>query len=45
MGEERTMNIYFYDTDLGRIGIAERSGRITALYFEGEDVPEKTEVC
>ena len=45
MGEERTMNIYFYNTDLGRIGIAERSGRITALYFEGEGVPEKTEVC
>jgi len=39
------MNIYYYDTELGRIGIAECDGRITALYFEGETVPENAEIC
>jgi methylated-DNA-[protein]-cysteine S-methyltransferase len=39
------MNLFYYDTGLGRIGIAESNGRISALYFEGETVPEKAEIC
>jgi len=39
------MNLYYYATELGRIGIAERDGRITALYFEGESVPAEAEIC
>jgi methylated-DNA-[protein]-cysteine S-methyltransferase len=38
------MNLYYYATELGRIGIAENNGRLTALYFEGEGVPEGAEI-
>jgi methylated-DNA-[protein]-cysteine S-methyltransferase len=34
-------NVFYYETELGRIGIAEADGRITYLFFEGEDFPEK----
>jgi len=39
------MNLYYYDTALGRVGIAESNGQITALYYEGETVPENAEIC
>lgn len=32
--------IYFYQTDIGKIGIAESDNIITNLYFHGEDIPE-----
>jgi len=38
------MNLYYYDTQLGRIGIVESSGRITALYFDGESAPETAKI-
>ncbi len=34
-------NVFYYETELGRIGIAEADGRITYLFFEGENFPEK----
>lgn len=34
-------NIFYYETKLGRIGIAEADGRITHLFFDGERFPEK----
>lgn len=33
-------NIFFYQTDIGEIGIAESDNAITNLYFHGEDIPE-----
>ena len=33
------MNIYFYDTMIGKIGIAETGGNITNLYFEQDTLP------
>ena len=39
------MNLYCYETSLGRMAITESDGRITALYFEGEPVPEQAELC
>ena len=39
------MNLYYYETCLGRIGIAECNGRITALDFEGEPVSEHAKIC
>ena len=34
-------NVYYYETDLGRVGIAEANGKITHLFFEGEEFPGK----
>lgn len=34
-------NVYYYETGLGTIGIAEANGGITHLFFEGEAFPEK----
>ena len=33
-------NIYYYQTDLGEIGIAENGTAITHLYFPSEEVPQ-----
>ena len=33
--------IFFYDTKIGKIGIAEESGAITDLYFSGEETDSK----
>ncbi|AKB85263.1 methylated-DNA--[protein]-cysteine S-methyltransferase [Methanococcoides methylutens] len=33
-------SIFFYETSIGKIGIAEEGNAITNLYFHGEDVPE-----
>nr|WP_319488855.1 methylated-DNA--[protein]-cysteine S-methyltransferase [uncultured Caproiciproducens sp.] len=38
-------NLFFYNTDIGRIGIAENGAGITDLYFEGAAVPEDVSVC
>jgi len=33
-------NIFFYQTDIGKIGIAENGSAITNLYFQGEHTPQ-----
>ncbi|QDR79441.1 methylated-DNA--[protein]-cysteine S-methyltransferase [Sporomusa termitida] len=33
------MSLYFYQTDIGQIGIREQAGSITQLYFAGDQVP------
>ena len=33
------MNIYFYNTVIGKIGIAEIGGSITNVYFENDILP------
>lgn len=33
-------NIYFYQTDIGEIGIAENKGLITNIYFQNEQIPK-----
>jgi methylated-DNA-[protein]-cysteine S-methyltransferase len=44
--QEKTeaMALNFYETDLGRIGIAETRGSITNVYFETDDVPHDVEI-
>ncbi|SNT04150.1 methylated-DNA-[protein]-cysteine S-methyltransferase [Anaerovirgula multivorans] len=39
------MNIYFYESDIGKIGIAEKDGRITNLYFENDKLPQDIQIC
>lgn len=38
------MNIYFYDTDIGKIGIVDSDGFISNLYFETDDIPGDIEI-
>ncbi len=38
------MNIFFYKTDIGRIGIAEDSGSVRNVYFETDVIPSDIEV-
>jgi methylated-DNA-[protein]-cysteine S-methyltransferase len=37
--------IYFYKSDIGRIGIAEDDGQITNLYFENDELPKEIKIC
>jgi methylated-DNA-[protein]-cysteine S-methyltransferase len=37
-------NIFFYQTDIGKIGIAESENVITNVYFQGEALPENVVV-
>jgi len=39
------MNIFFYQTDIGRIGIAEDSGFIKNVYFGTDVIPNDIDVC
>ena len=39
------MKIFFYETVLGKIGIAEEDGKITNLCFENDKKPENAEIC
>lgn len=34
-------NVFYYETKLGKIGIAEANDKITHLFFDGEIFPEK----
>lgn len=34
-------SVFYYETKLGTVGIAESDGRITHLFFDGEAFPEK----
>lgn len=37
-------NVYYYSTNLGKIGIADNGDAITNLYFSGEEVPQGANV-
>jgi len=39
------MKLYFYETDIGKVGIAEGRGSITNLYFETDVTPQNVEIC
>jgi len=39
------MTIYFYESDIGRIGIAEKDGRITNVYFTEDEAPKDIQIC
>jgi methylated-DNA-[protein]-cysteine S-methyltransferase len=39
------MYVYFYDTDIGKIGLSERDGRILNLYFAGDVLPQDISIC
>ncbi|HYE84689.1 MAG TPA: methylated-DNA--[protein]-cysteine S-methyltransferase [Clostridia bacterium] len=34
------MPIFFYESDIGRIGIAEKDGKITNVYFKEDEAPK-----
>jgi methylated-DNA-[protein]-cysteine S-methyltransferase len=38
------MNIFFYQTSIGKIGIAEKEGFITNFYFETDKKPDKAKI-
>lgn len=38
-------NVFFYETDIGRIGIAENGEKITNLYFENDRLPQNMQIC
>ncbi len=38
------MKLYFHQTSIGKVGIAEENGFITNLYFENENVPQGIEI-
>jgi methylated-DNA-[protein]-cysteine S-methyltransferase len=38
-------NIFYYQTDIGQIGIAEENGHITHVTFESDSRPEGYSVC
>lgn len=38
------MYMYFYETEIGTIGIAEKNGRITNLYFPNDNLPRDIEI-
>ena len=38
------MPIYFYETDIGKIAIAEKAGSVTSLYFENDKLPQDIQV-
>lgn len=38
------MSTYFYDTDIGKIGITEKNGKITNLYFSDDKWPKDSEM-
>ncbi len=39
------MKAYFYQTDIGRIGIVEEEGSITNVCFEGEAIPKGSDIA
>lgn len=39
------MKLYFYQTEIGKIGIAENRGSITNLYFAADVTPQDVEIC
>lgn len=39
------MRMYFYETDIGKIYIAENNKKITNLYFKTDAIPQNVEIC
>ena len=39
------MTAYFYEFEIGKIGIAEKDGKITNLYFENDELPKDLLIC
>ncbi len=39
------VHIYFYESDIGKIGIAENDGKITNLYFLNDQLPQELQIC
>lgn len=40
-----TIAAYFYEFNIGKVGIAENSERITNVYFTSDVLPENTQIC
>ena len=34
------MTLFFYDTSLGKFGLAEANGKLTACYFASDSIPQ-----
>lgn len=39
------MSIFFYESEVGRIGITENNGRITNVYITDDELPEDMQLC
>ncbi len=39
------MKLFYHDTAIGKIGIAEEDGCITNLFFESHTIPQNAEIC
>lgn len=39
------MTMIFYESDVGRIGISEKDGRIAKVYITNDTVPEDVQLC
>jgi len=39
------MPMFFYESEIGRIGITEKDGRITNVYITDDELPEDVEIC
>ncbi|KUO75502.1 MAG: cysteine methyltransferase [Clostridia bacterium BRH_c25] len=39
------MPVFFYESAIGKIGIAEKAGRITNVYFTDDKVPKDMQLC
>jgi methylated-DNA-[protein]-cysteine S-methyltransferase len=39
------MKVYFQQTDLGRLGIAEQNGNITDVYFDGDVISQEANIA
>lgn len=39
------MSTYFYEYNIGRIGITENEGKITNLYFANDKLPQDIQLC
>jgi len=39
------MAVYFYQFEIGKIGIAEKDGKITNIYLKANEAPQDMQVC
>jgi len=44
-GEVQKMKLFFYQTEIGKVGIAEEGGSITNVFLRGDPAPPDAEVC
>lgn len=38
------MSLFYYKTDIGKIGIEDKNGKIAGIYFQGEELPRGIDI-